>query len=300
MKKWLLLLSIWVVGLAACEDVIDVEVPVEEPRLVVEGLLRVDTTQVFVPVEVKLSQTAGFFDEIQPVTDADQVIIILQVLDEDGLPTGTGTKSLTQLEPGSGIYVPDPSFDADQRLRVSTVVENDILYTLVVQWQGRRYAAQTKYVTAVPIDELRLGDNTLFDEDETEVIVRFTDDPNLDNFYIFDFGFANYLASEDTFYKGQEFEFSYFYDEDFEPGTELEVGILGADRTFYNYMDLLIEQTQGQQGPFQTPVATARGNVFDVTNLDNDQILDNAGQPNTFGLGYFAIVQEFTARITID
>ena len=300
MKKWLFLLSIWGIGLTACEDVIDVEVPEEEPRLVVEGLLRVDTTQVFVPVEVKLSQTAGFFDEIQPVTDADQVIIILQVLDDDGLPTDSGTKSLTQLEEGSGIYVPDPSFDADQRLRVSTVVENDILYTLVVTWQGRRYAAQTKYITSVPIDELRLGDGTLFDEDETELIVRFTDDPDLDNFYLFDFGFDNYLVTEDTFYKGQEFEFSYFYDEDFDPGTELEVGILGADRAFYNYMDLLIGQTEGQQGPFQTPVATARGNVFDITNLDNDQIFDNAGQPNTFGLGYFALVQEFTARITIE
>jgi hypothetical protein len=300
MKKWIFLLSVFGIGLTACEDVIEVEVPVEDPRLVVEGLLRVDTTQVFVPVEVKLSQTAGFFDEIQPVTDADQVIIILQLLDENGVPTDTGTKSLTQLDPGSGIYVPDPSFDADQRLRVSTVVGNDIRFTLVVQWQGRRYAAQTEYVTSVPIDELRLGDGTLFDEDETELIVRFTDDPDRDNFYVFDFGSGNYLVTEDTFYKGQEFEFSYFYDEDFEPGTELRVGILGADRTFYNYMDLLLDQTQGQQGPFQTPVATARGNVFDVTNLDNDQILDNTGQANSFGLGYFAIVQEFTAEITIE
>ncbi len=300
MRKWWFLLGIWGIGLTACEEVIDVEVPEEEPRLIVEGLLRVDTTQVFVPVEVKLSQTAGFFGEIQPVTDADQVIIILQLLDEDGIPTQTGTKSLTQLEPGSGLYVPDPSFDADQRLRVSTVVENDILYTLVVRWRERRYAAQTKYVPSVPIDELRLGDGTLFDEDETELVVRISDDPDRDNFYVFDFGFGNFLATEDTFYKGQEFEFSYFYDEDFVPGTELEVAILGADRTFYNYMDLLVEQTDGQQGPFQTPVATVRGNVFDVTNLDNDEVLDNAGEPNSFGLGYFAIVQEFTERITVE
>jgi hypothetical protein len=288
------------VALVGCEDVIEVEVPVEEPRLVVDGLLRVDTTQTYVPVEVRLTQTAGFFDEIQPVTDADQVIIILQTLDEDGLPADTGTRSLTQLEEGSGVYVPDPSFDADQRLLVSTVVENDILFTLVVSWRGRRYAAQTKYVTSVAIDELRLGDGTLFGEDETELIVRFTDNPDRDNFYVFDFGFGNFLASEDTFYKGQEFEFSYFYDEDFEPGTELEVGLLGADRTFFNYMDLLIEQTEGQQGPFQTPVATVRGNVFDVTDLDNIENVDNAAQPEVFPLGYFAIVQEFTERITIE
>ncbi|TNF72117.1 MAG: DUF4249 family protein [Bacteroidetes bacterium] len=300
MRKRLFLLGIMWVALVGCEDVIEVEVPVEEPRLVVDGLLRVDTTQTYVPVEVRLTQTAGFFDEIQPVTDADQVIIILQTLDEDGLPADTGTRSLTQLEEGSGVYVPDPSFDADQRLLVSTVVENDILFTLVVSWRGRRYAAQTKYVTSVPIDELRLGDGTLFGEDETELIVRFTDNPDRDNFYVFDFGFGNFLASEDTFYKGQEFEFSYFYDEDFEPGTELEVGLLGADRTFFNYMDLLIEQTEGQQGPFQTPVATVRGNVFDVTDLDNIENVDNAAQPEVFPLGYFAIVQEFTERITIE
>mgnify|MGYP000385049861 CR=1 FL=1 len=89
-------------------------------------------------------------------------------------------------------------------------------------------------------------------------------------------------------------------DEDFEPGTELQAGILGADRTFYNYMDLLITQTDGQQGPFQTPATTVRGNVFDVTNLDNDQVVDNAGRADTFGLGYFALVQEFTERITIE
>lgn len=300
MRKRLFLLGIMWVALVGCEDVIEVEVPVEEPRLVVDGLLRVDTTQTYVPVEVRLTQTAGFFDEIQPVTDADQVIIILQTLDEDGLPADTGTRSLTQLEEGSGVYVPDPSFDADQRLLVSTVVENDILFTLVVSWRGRRYTAQTKYVTSVPIDELRLGDGTLFGEDETELIVRFTDNPDRDNFYVFDFGFGNFLASEDTFYKGQEFEFSYFYDEDFEPGTELEVGLLGADRTFFNYMDLLIEQTEGQQGPFQTPVATVRGNVFDVTDLDNIENVDNAAQPEVFPLGYFAIVQEFTERITIE
>ena len=285
---------------ASCEEVIEVDVPAEEPRLIVEGLLRVDTTQTFVPVEVKLSQSAGFFDEIQPVTDAEQVIIILSVLDEFGLPAASGTKSLRQLQPGSGIYEPDPDFDSDQRIRVSTVTENDIQYTLVVTWKDRRYAAQTKYVTSVPINELRQGDGTLFDEDETELIVNITDDPDQDNFYIFDFGFVNYLASEDTFYKGQEFEFSYFYDQKFEPGTLLEVGILGADRTFYNYMNLLLEQTEGQQGPFQTPISTVRGNVFDVTGLDNLDRFDNADRPEVFPLGYFAIVQEFRAQITVE
>ena len=295
----MLVIGIIFLGLVACEDVIEVDTPTEDPRLVIEGLLRVDTSETYIPVEIRLTQTANFFDEIQPVTDVDEIVIVYQEL-VDGIPSGdTFRSSLTQLDPGSGIYVPDPSFDNDQRIP-TRILEDDYLFTLIIRWRGRRYAGQTQYVTSVPIDNLRIGDQTLFDEDETQLIVNFTDDPDRDNFYVFDFGFGNYFPTEDTFYKGQPFEFSYFYDQKFDPGTILAVGILGADQNFYNYMDLLIEQTDGQQGPFQTPVTTVRGNMFDVTDLDNDGNTDNAGQADLFPLGYFAVVQVFTAEITIE
>jgi hypothetical protein len=74
---------------------------------------------------------------------------------------------------------------------------------------------------------------------------------------------------------------------------------MGVDPTFYNYMDLLITQSGDQQGIFQTPVATVRGNVVDVTGLDNEEIVDNASRPDVFPLGYFAIVQEHVRTITI-
>ena len=75
---------------------------------------------------------------------------------------------------------------------------------------------------------------------------------------------------------------------------------MGADEQFYNYMDQLIEQADDLQGPFQTPVATVRGNVFDVTDIDNLDRFDNVDRPNTFPLGYFAIVEEFTNTLTIE
>ena len=108
------------------------------------------------------------------------------------------------------------------------------------------------------------------------------------------------MVTEDEFYKGQKFEFSYFYDRRFEPGREIDISILGADESFYNYMDQLIEQTEGAQGPFQTPVATVRGNVFDITGIDNRDLFDNAERPQVFPLGYFAIVQEFKKKIVIE
>lgn len=299
MKKWLYILLPMLALWAACEDVIEVETPSEPPRLVVDGVIRVDTTEEFLPVAIRLTETSNFFGEISPVSDVENIVIILQVL-EDGLPITSFTSSLAELEPGSGIYEPDPSFDTDQRIPVRTVLDFDILFTLVIQRQGRRYAAQTKYVPAVAIDSLEQGTGTLFEDEETEVVVTYTDDPDTDNYYVFDFGYGNFLPTEDTFYKGQTFKFSYFYDQVFDSGTQLEISILGADLTFYNYINLLLQQTEGQNNPFGTPVATVRGNVFDVTGLDNDQEFDNTGQPEIFPLGYFAVVQEFRDTLTLQ
>ncbi len=281
-----------------CEDVIDVEVPTEEPRLVVNALMRVDIDEQFIPVVVRVSLSSSFFED-NPITDVDNIVIIQEFFDEDGINTATTTSSLAEEAPGTGIYIPDPSFDDDQRIPVSRTAF-DVLYTMIITKGERRYAAQTRYVPSVPIDNLEIGDGKLFEDEETELIVTFTDNPDRDDFYVFDFGFGEYLTTEDQFYKGQQFTFSYFYDQEFEPGTVLEVGLMGADQSFFNYMDLLIEQTEGQQGPFQTPVATARGNVFDITGLDNIDQLDNVERPEVFPLGYFAIVQEYTATITIN
>ena len=69
---------------------------------------------------------------------------------------------------------------------------------------------------------------------------------------------------------------------------------------FYNYRTLLIEQSEAGLGPFQTPVATVRGNIFDVTGIDNINQFDNVGQPDNFPLGYFAVVQSFTQTLIIE
>ncbi|MBO6534558.1 MAG: hypothetical protein JJ967_16130 [Muricauda sp.] len=46
-------------------------------------------------------------------------------------------------------------------------------------------------------------------------------------------------------------------------------------------------------------MATVRGNVFDITGLDNVTILDNVERPNDYALGYFGVVQEFSRELTI-
>ncbi len=280
-----------------CEDVVDIEVPSEAPRLVVEALIRVDVSEPFIPIEVKVSLTDNFFGVV-PVATLESIVILYEEI-EDGSIVRTSSSSLAEDIPGTGIYTPDPNFLSDQRIP-TLVLQRELNFVLLITHNGKRYLAQTTYAPTVPIDFILQGNGTLFDEDDTEAIITFTDNPVRDDFYVFDFDFGEYLVTEDKFYKGQQFQFSYFYDQTFESGTEIEVSILGADEEFYNYMDQLIEQAGDLQGPFQTPVATVRGNIFDITDLDNIDVFDNVDQPNIFPLGYFAIVQEFKKTLTIQ
>ena len=282
----------------SCEEVVDVETPSEDPRLVVEALIRVDDTESFLPVQVKVSLTNNFFEEI-PVTDVESIVIFYEEF-EDGISAFTGSSTLAEIAPGTGIYEPDPDFMDDQRIPTIVIFAEKVVFDMIIRHQGKTYFAQTEYVPAVPILSVQQGNGKFFSEDDTELIVLFADDAARDNNYVFDFDFNEYLVTDDQFYQGQLFQFSYFYDRQFDAGTQIEISILGADTSFYNYMDLLIEQSQEATGVFQTPVATVRGNVFDITDLDNNQIVDNVGRPDDFPLGYFAVVQEYKQTITIQ
>ncbi|MCK0159847.1 DUF4249 family protein [Allomuricauda sp. F6463D] len=296
MKKFLTYIFITVI-ITSCEDIIDVDLPELETRLVVDGLLRVDKSEPFIDVRITMRETSSFFDENQP-TQVENPVISYGVLTEEGVFESLSFSNLVEEEPGTGVYVPDPNFTTDQRIRTSSA-QPGVVFILQVTHNGKKYFAQTEYAPTVPIDNLEQGEDTFIDEEETEVIVTFTDDGINDNFYVFDFMNAEYLTVEDEFFQGQQFQFSYFYDE-LTSDSDVTVSILGATEDFYNYMDLVLEQTQSTGGVFQTPVATVRGNVFDITGLDNITILDNVERPNDYALGYFAVVQEYTSSITIQ
>ncbi len=299
MARYFYLLTLVVILFSSCEDVIEVDVPIDEPRLVLDGLIRVDTTQEFVDVNIKITKTNAFFEAIDIVSDVESIYIYYGVENEYGELIGGFYSNLAEVEPGSGVYEPDPTFTSDQRIRTN-YIENETAFWLILDYEDRRYAAKTYYATSVAIESLEQGDGTLFGDDEIEIVIAFTDEPEKENFYVFDFDFGNFITSEDTFYEDQPFSFSYFYDVGLTEGDEVTVSILGANEDFYNYMNLLLEQSEGGFGPFQTPVATVRGNIFDVTGIDNINQFDNVGEPDNFPLGYFAVVQSFKRSIIIE
>lgn len=292
---YILLLAIF---FTSCEDVIDVDLNPEPPRLVVDALIRVDTSQNLTEANIRVSLTSSFFDEIQPAE-----IQSMQIQNEE-----TGAFVPYEPVPGEpGLYRPFPTTVSpviDNMILTDFLINPDPVYIFSITYQDELFLARTSFIPTTTITDIVQGDGTLFDDDDTEVIISFTDTPDREDFYVFDFDFGEFLTVEDTFFPGQDFEFSYFYEGDDFPlvaGQEINISILGADEPFYNYMEQLIIQSDlGDNGPFQVPVSTVRGNILNAEGIDNIDIFDNVDRPNNFALGYFAIVQEFKNTIVIE
>lgn len=284
--KGLITVLLSIIVLVSCEDVIEVDVPQTPPRLSIDALIRLDTSSSITTVEIKASLTSAFFEDL---TAAE--LTSISIINPDYVPTSAlDSQALLFSEVTPGIYqgTKGTQFFTDGALQ------------LVIEHDGQRYLAQTQYVPSAPLLNLEQGDGTLFAGNETEVEVSFMDDNERNDFYLVDLDFGDYLVTEDEFYNGQTFRFSYFYDDKVEEGSEINISLLGVDEPFYNYMNQLVVQSGGDQGPFQTPSATVRGNIINVTNIDNINSFDNVEDSGNFALGYFAVCQTFKETIVIE
>jgi len=284
--------------LSGCEDVVDVDLPEVDSRLFVDAFFRIDASAPITNITLRAGLTSSFFDDIPPAELQNVTLINLDQTDGAGIPS-----FITLGQTGPGVYEAQQgtSFFTSGRLLLS------------LDHEDQSYAALTNYVPAVPIEQLSQGDQTLFSGDETEIIISFVDAPDRQDFYLFDLDFDEFLVTEDLFYPGQRFEFSYFYDDGLDEGQNLRISLMGVDIGFYNYMNQLIVQSGGDQGPFQTPTATVRGNIINVTGVNIDDIdfenidsLEDIGSLNPenasegFPLGYFAVSQEFRSSLIIE
>ena len=251
----------------SCEDVIVLNLNTEEERLSIDARIKMNPENTDLQVIV-LSLTGGFYDEsVQWVTDAE-----VEILDIDNNITHLFLHDA--VNPGHYFLDFTPNFDVNYKL--------EILYN------GETYKSSLEQlIPATPINNLLQGDETLFEGDEIEVIVTFTDDGSREDFYVLDFGYNNLLATKDEFYQGNAFTFSYFY-EDLEPGDTAFVTIYGADEAYFNFMSAVIEQTEEGGDPFKTTPTSVRGNIY------------NTSEANHYPMGYFSISETFNASLLIE
>lgn len=255
----------------ACEDPIDVDLETSEPRLVVDAIIgyNFNDGEPVTAGEVKLTLTAPFFD--QEVPAAENATVLLR--DE----TTGETYPLQENEPG--IFrdgIPDLEFNR--------------AYSLIITYNNETYTATTQLMRSGTIESVTQGDGFLIDEEEeTEVIISFKDVVGERNYYLFAFGFNNFLVSDDEYYMDNGLTFSYYYEE-VEPGDLLTITLLGIDKDFAAYTEQILTQSgeNGGGGGFGVAPANVRGNLYNTTN------------PENYALGYFALSETDIALIRIE
>jgi len=255
----------------SCTDVIDLEVPEEAPRLVIEASMNWEKGSSGKEQVILLSLSTPYFENLNetPVTGA-----MVRVIKDDD----------------QSVYVfqdqNDGSYSTDE---FEAVMGQS--YTLEVTYENEVYLSTEKMTPVPVIAEVYQSRENGFDKNALEVNVAYNDPKDFRNFYLIKFQRRGDLLPtlfdmKDEFTDGNLMTIFYekLNDEDsgemeFQPGDIVDISLLGLSESYYNYIKLLIEQSGGPGGPFSTIPAEIKGNCINVTNPDN------------YAFGYFRLTE---------
>lgn len=260
MKKYLLFI-LCLMTIAACEDVIDVDLNEAQERLVVESALVKLKGFSGSNQRIRLTKTRGFFeDSLTTVDDA-----VVTVTREDG--------EVFNFQHDSAGYYMTNQFQTNlmQKYYLRVEVDNEV------------YTAEETFIPVVAIDSVTQRNNAGFSGEDTELRAFYKDPAGEKNFYLFTF-FVNFVDFPTTDIYDDEFTdgntiFALYQEEELEPGDEVVITNFGLSEQFYEYMNVLLSQVGSVGGPFQTQPAVVRGNIVNETNPDN------------FPYGYFSLTE---------
>ncbi|AUS05134.1 DUF4249 domain-containing protein [Pseudotamlana carrageenivorans] len=259
MKKYIYTSLMAISGLfLSCTDVIEVEVPTADPRLVIEASLDWEKGSLGNVQMVKLSTTTPYFDSDQPNAVTNAVVSVTRLSTNDVynfINQNDGTYTTTQFEP--------------------VFNEN---YALTVQYNNETYTATETLLPTTPITYINQSRSGGFLSDALELNVHFEDPEEEDNFYILRFLRQGDLYPElrdvsDEFLNGNEINIFYEKRDDdeggeFKPGDVVDINLFNVSERYYKFIQLLNSQS-GSGNPFAPTPVELRGNCVNITNPDN-------------------------------
>lgn len=256
------LIIIFCLGLffSSCEDIVDVKLENEAPRVVIEvtGIQQASNNEVI--VKGHISKTSSYYsNKINYFENAEMLIEL-----------NNQTYSLQNNEDNILQYIGT----------LPAVYNED--YTLTVTFEGEQYQATTQLYKTVPFNRVEQSSNA-FDENYTAINAYFTDPSKEENYYYFEFFSERHgrIAdnTDDELFNGNEI--STYYADEFEPNDNISITIEGISKRFNNYINLVLSQTRQSNNPFATNPVSIRGNVINPEN------------PSKFAFGYFRMSQRF-------
>lgn len=273
MKKIYLLSAVVLsLFLHSCEEVVDVNLPQEKPRLVISGSINWYKGTAGFDQKIKLTTTTDYYSSTFPVVSGATIYVknsINTVFDFIEIPS-TGEYICTNFIP-----------------------QLNETYTLTVISNGQTYTATETMKSLAAIEEIIQNDEGGITGNNIEIRTYYSDPDFEDNFYLYKYKYSNhakpdYYVDEDKFFQGNRF-FSVSDNEDLQTGDQVEITHYGISRGYYNYMNVLLSIAgTNNSGPFQSPPATVRGNIINTTNFDN------------YALGYFRLSEADVRNYTIQ
>lgn len=245
------LLLIMAASTWACQDVIELDVPEKDPELVVQGSITTQDTQ-----WVKLSFSTPYFEKgtLPPATQA-------QVRIEGGAGE---VISLSELQAQPGVY-----------WALAAGVEGDSYILDVVLADGTHYRSDPEPL--MPVSEINgLGYyKEEADDDEADyyygLLLSATEPQDTRDFYRWKIFINDTLWSnpEDLAFARDDFVnedvvgVEIYYGE-LQVGDTLRVEQLSITESYYEFLNLVFQQTAFRGGLFDTPPAAIPGNVYRV------------------------------------
>lgn len=270
LKYSLHILTVFTLLFTACTKVIDVDVPIAEPRLVVEASIDWDKETTGTEQMIKLSLSTPYFEEdLKSLVQGATVKITDQ----------TSLQEFLFLDQNNGTY---------KCLDFIPVVNHT--YTLEISYQGEYYTAEETMVSITEISRIDQSKEDGFDDEAIEINMYVPDPVNEENYYLIRFYergglLAKLFYVKDEFVNGNEMKFfiEKLDDEDtgeeeFDVGDVVDLNAYGISKAYYNYIRVLIDQSDSGN-PFSTIPVALKGNCVNPSN------------PDKYAFGYFRLTQ---------
>ncbi len=279
MKKISIYFSLFLLVFTSCEDVVNIDLNDNPPKLVIEALINWEKDTTGNEQTIFLRESTSFFkEEVINATGAT-----VSITHENGT-----VFTFTESNPG-------------EYNTTEFVPQIGVTYTLSITYKNEEYIAVEEMIGVAPIKRVEQRIEDIADE-EIPVIAFYFDDPEtIKNFYL-----VNYLPDfqekksfgfgRDEFQDGNEIEIllssEYIIPDsdegirEFTSGDVIELKLFGISREFHDYFNILVEQAEPSTGPFSLAPAAANGNCINITN------------PKNRPLGYFRLSEVDTEIYT--
>ena len=269
-------ITLFLITLNACQDVVEVDLQTGQERLVIEAFIGWDEGTVGNEQSILLTKTASFYtNEIVYATGAQVKITNLDTTNEF---------IFTETTPGNyetSTFVP---ITGDR-------------YRLDIVYDGNSYQGEETLLPTPTISTVDQSVSDGFSSTEPEINTYFQDYANEENFYriVID---QSRPSSSDTF-PSEQYNYSddfqdgallkdFYESDDIEVGDVFDITLYSISSRFNDFLDLITEQSNSGFGPFSSPPVNVKGNCINTTNQED------------YPYGYFVLTQVSHASYTFQ